>query len=73
MKKKYLLAASPLVLSIICLMISRMVGSSVGPDGILHEPAFFLIPLSYLFLFCSIVAFLFIGLGSVLNNRKKIS
>lgn len=73
MKKKYLLAASPLVLSIICLMISRMVGSSVGPDGILHEPAFFLIPLSYLFLFCSIVAFLFVGLGSVLNNRKKIS
>lgn len=49
MKKKYLLAASPLLLSIISLMISRMVGSSVGPDGILHEPAFFLIPLSYLF------------------------
>lgn len=73
MKKKYLIAASPLLLSIISLMISRMVGSSVGPDGILHEPAFFLIPLSYLFLFCSIVAFLFIGLGSVLNNRKKIS
>lgn len=49
MKKKYLLAASPLLLSIISLMISRMVGSSVGSDGILHEPAFFLIPLSYLF------------------------
>ncbi|WP_405176625.1 DUF3955 domain-containing protein [Paenibacillus sp. FSL H8-0261] len=73
MKKKYLLAASPLLLSIISLMISRMVDSSVGPDGILHEPAFFLIPLSYLFFFCSIVAFLFVGLGSVLNNRKKIS
>ncbi|AIQ23957.1 DUF3955 domain-containing protein [Paenibacillus sp. FSL R5-0744] len=73
MKKKYLLAASPLLLSIISLMISRMVGSSVGSDGILHEPAFFLIPLSYLFFFCSIVAFLFVGLGSVLNNRKKIS
>lgn len=56
MKKKYLLAASPLLLSIISLMISRMVGSSVGPDGILHEPAFFLIPLSYLFFlqYCSI-------------------
>lgn len=40
MKKKYLLAASPLLLSIISLMISRMVDSSVGPDGILHEPAF---------------------------------
>ncbi|WHY22121.1 DUF3955 domain-containing protein [Paenibacillus sp. G2S3] len=73
MKKKYLLAASPLLLSIISLMISRMVGSSVGPDGILHEPAFFLIPLSYLFLFCSIIAFLFLGFGSVLHKRKKIS
>jgi hypothetical protein len=73
MKKKYLLAASPLLLSIISLMISRMVGSSVGPDGILHEPAFFLIPLSYLFFLCSIVTFLFVGLGSVVNNRKKIS
>ncbi|MEK3982749.1 DUF3955 domain-containing protein [Paenibacillus sp. FSL K6-3166] len=73
MKKKYLLAASPLLLSIISLMISRMVGSSVGPDGILHEPFFFLIPLSYLFFLCSIVAFLFVGLGSVVNNRKKIS
>jgi hypothetical protein len=73
LKKKYLLAASPLLLSIISLMISRMVGSSVGPDGILHEPAFFLIPLSYLFLFCSIIAFLFVGLSSVLHNRNKIS
>ncbi|MEK5397058.1 DUF3955 domain-containing protein [Paenibacillus sp. FSL K6-2859] len=73
MKKKYLLAASPLLLSIISLMISRTVGSSVGPDGILHEPVFFLIPLSYLFFLCSIVAFLFVGLGSVVNNRKKNS
>lgn len=73
MKKKYLLAASPLLLSVISLMISRMVGSSVGPDGILHEPAFFLIPLSYLFLFCSIIAILFAGLSSVLHKRNEIS
>lgn len=73
MKKKYLLASAPLFLGILSLIISSMVGSSVGPDGILHEPAFFLIPLSYLFFFCSIITFLFIGLGSVLNKRKKIS
>lgn len=73
MNKKYLIATAPLLLGIISLMISRMVGSSVGPDGILHEPGFFLIPIGFLFLFCGIIAWLFVGLSSVLHNRKKIS
>ncbi|WP_313639959.1 DUF3955 domain-containing protein [Paenibacillus sp. FSL K6-0276] len=73
MKKKYLFASAPLLLGIISLMISGMVGSSVGADGILHEPAFFLIPLGFLFIFSGIIAWLFIGLGSVLHNRNKIS
>jgi uncharacterized membrane protein len=73
MKKKYLIASAPLFLGILSLIISSMVGSSIATDGTLHEPAFFLIPLSYLFFFSSIIALLFVGFGSTLNKKKKIS
>jgi hypothetical protein len=73
MKKKYLIASAPLLLGIISLMISRIVDSSVGSDGILHEPLFFLIPLGFLFFFSGIIALLFVGLGSALNKKKKLS
>ncbi|NQX47999.1 DUF3955 domain-containing protein [Paenibacillus tritici] len=52
-------------------MISRIVDSSVGSDGMLHEPLFFLIPLGFLFLFSGIIALLFVGLGSALNKKKN--
>jgi hypothetical protein len=50
-----------------------MVGSSIATDGTLHEPAFFLIPLSYLFFFSSIIALLYVGILSAHNKKKTIS
>lgn len=58
MKNKYL-----------CLVIYSMIGSRVEPDGTLVEP-FFLIPLSYLFVFSGIIAILFVAIISMFKKGK---
>lgn len=71
MKNKYLFAATPILLGILCIIIYGMIGSRVEPDGTLVEP-FFLIPISFLFVFSGIISLLITGITSMLK-RKKIS
>lgn len=71
MKNKYLFAATPILLGILCIKIYGMIGSRVEPDGTLVEP-FFLIPISFLFVFSGIISLIITGITSILK-RKKIS
>ncbi|WP_315169001.1 DUF3955 domain-containing protein [Metaclostridioides mangenotii] len=56
MKKKYLLASTPIILGFLCFIISGIIGSNVAPDGTLNEPFFFLIPIGYLFITSGIIS-----------------
>ncbi|MFV0558126.1 MAG: DUF3955 domain-containing protein [Enterococcus sp.] len=56
--KKYLVATSFLVLGVVLFLIYNLVGSSVGADGILVEPAFFCLPLGFLSVLIGLVLFL---------------
>jgi len=69
MKKKYLLASTPIFLGVVCLIIYSLIGSSVAPDGTLEEP-FFLILLSYLFVFVGIISVLFVAIISMFKKNK---
>lgn len=69
MKKKYLLASTPILLGVVCLIIYNIIGSGVAPDGTLVEP-FFLIPLSYLFVFSGIISVLFVAIISMFKKIK---
>ncbi|WP_152393440.1 DUF3955 domain-containing protein [Paenibacillus guangzhouensis] len=69
MKLKYWLASIPFCISVICLAISAMIGSSIDPDGILREP-FFLIPIAYLFLFSGIISLLYIGISTAIRKKR---
>ncbi|UKS24118.1 DUF3955 domain-containing protein [Paenibacillus sp. HWE-109] len=71
MKKKYLLASSPILIGVICMISYFMIGSEVNPDGILIEP-FFLIPLRYLFVTGGIVALLFVAISSVFQRKANL-
>ncbi|OOR05852.1 group-specific protein [Bacillus cereus] len=61
MKKKYLLASTPIFLGFIFMISYFIIGSRVELDGTLVEP-FLLIPLSYLFVFSGIIALLFVAI-----------
>ncbi|MDQ0174356.1 DUF3955 domain-containing protein [Bacillus chungangensis] len=69
MKNKYRLASTPIFLGVLCLVIYSMIGARLEPDGTLVEP-FFLIPLSYLFVFSGIITLLFVAIISVFNKSK---
>lgn len=69
MKNKYLLASTPIILGVLCLVIYSMIGSKVETDGTLVEP-FFLIPLSYLFVFSGILAILFAAIVSMFKKGR---
>ncbi|UNP79191.1 DUF3955 domain-containing protein [Bacillus nitratireducens] len=68
MKKRYLLASSPIILGVLCIIMFNIIGSEVKPDGSLVEP-FFLIPLAYLFVLIGIITILFVAIISMF--RKK--
>ncbi|MFU0788563.1 MAG: DUF3955 domain-containing protein [Virgibacillus proomii] len=69
MNKKILLALLPILIGVICLISYFIIGSRVTPDGTLEEP-FFLIPLSYLFVFSGIALLLFMAIISVIKKNK---
>ncbi|MED1058755.1 DUF3955 domain-containing protein [Bacillus mycoides] len=69
MKKKYLLASSPIFLGVLCIIMVNIIGSEVKPDGTLVEP-FFLIPLAYLFVFTGIIAILFVAVFSMFRKKQ---
>ncbi|KXY39144.1 group-specific protein [Bacillus cereus] len=69
MKKKYLLASSPILLGVLCIIMFNIIGSEVKPDGTLVEQ-FFLIPLAYLFVFTGIIAILFVAVFSMFRKKQ---
>ncbi|WP_121639595.1 DUF3955 domain-containing protein [Virgibacillus sp. Bac330] len=69
MKKKMILASSPILLGVICLMSYYIIGARVTEDGVLKEP-FFLIPLSFLFIFSGITLLCLMALVAVIKNRN---
>ncbi|HDR3888360.1 TPA: DUF3955 domain-containing protein [Bacillus cereus] len=69
MKKKYLLASSPVFLGVLCILMFNIIGSEVKPDGTLVEP-FFLIPLAYLFVFTGIIVILFVAVFSMFRKKQ---
>jgi xanthine/uracil permease len=69
MMKKYLLASTPILLGVVCLIIYSIIGSRVASDGTLEEP-FFLIPLSYLFVLIGIISVLFVAVISMFKKVK---
>lgn len=70
MKKKYLLASSPIFLGVLCILMFNIIGSEVKPDGTVVEP-FFLIPLAYLFVFTGIIVILFVAVFSMFRKSKR--
>lgn len=66
--KKYLIASTPIVIGILCLMMKGIIGDEILPDGTIVEKNFFLIPLSYLFLFSGFIALLFVAMFSVFKK-----
>lgn len=69
MNKKILLALLPILIGVIGLISYFIIGSRVTLDGTLEEP-FFLIPLSYLFVFSGIALLLFMAIISVIKKNK---
>ncbi|HEK9102724.1 DUF3955 domain-containing protein [Bacillus pfraonensis] len=69
MKKKFLLAITPILLGIICLGIHAS-NSSVAPDGLLIEPYFFLVPVSYVLFLTGTISVLFVAIVSVFKKGK---
>ena len=57
MKKQIIIEAWLIVLGVICILLFKVVGSSLDAQGFLHEP-FFLLPIGYAFIalgLCSMV------------------
>ncbi|KMN46720.1 DUF3955 domain-containing protein [Bacillus sp. LK2] len=69
MKKKYLLASSPIFLGVLCIIMFNIIGSEVKPDGTLVEP-FFLIPLAYLLALIGIITILFVAIFSMFRKKQ---
>ncbi|MFJ7734815.1 DUF3955 domain-containing protein [Lysinibacillus sp. NPDC097287] len=66
--KKYLIASTPILIGVLCLVMKGIIGDEFLPDGTIVEKNFFLIPLSYIFFFSGIVALLFVAMVSVLKK-----
>ncbi len=64
---KYLVGIVFIVLGAICLGVHAQ-NSTVAANGVLEEPFFFLVPISYLFFFSGIGVLLF---GFVTSKLKK--
>nr|WP_254610061.1 DUF3955 domain-containing protein [Bacillus sp. Xin1] len=69
MKKKLLLAITPILLGIICISIHAS-NSSVAPDGLLVESYFFLVPVSYVLFLTGIISVLFVAIVSMFKKGK---
>jgi len=70
MKKSYLFAVVPLVLSIGCLVAFHVMGAHVAPDGTLVEP-FGLVPMGFALFLVGMLAGLGIGVWSLFHNPSK--
>ncbi|MED1556399.1 DUF3955 domain-containing protein [Bacillus paramycoides] len=67
MKNKYLVAMALMILGVTCLTI-HVTTSKVVAKGLLVEPFFFLVPISYLLFFSGIGVSLF---GIITSKLKK--
>lgn len=69
MKKKYVIASTPILLGVICLIAKAIIGSKVAIDGTLEEP-FFLIPIGLLLFFLGIVSLAGVALSSMIKKTQ---
>jgi hypothetical protein len=70
MKNKFLLAIVLISLGCTCLLIQGTT-SKVADNGLLVEPFFFLVPISYLLFFSGISVLLFGFIASKLKNSNR--
>ncbi|WP_419715694.1 DUF3955 domain-containing protein [Bacillus bombysepticus] len=68
--KKYLLTLIPVLLGNVCLIISTCVGSTIKSDSTLVEPAFFLIPTSFILFFIGGISLLYLVISSRIRKTK---
>lgn len=69
MNKKYLLSIVPIIIGIACLII-HSTNSKVASNGLLEEPFFFLVPISYVLFVIGIISILLISIKS--KSQKQI-
>ena len=70
MKKKFLILI-PFIIGIGCMLAYNIIGSEVAPDGTLVE-AFYLIPMSYLFVSIGMILVLAVSITSFVRKSKKL-
>ncbi|MBF9017741.1 MULTISPECIES: DUF3955 domain-containing protein [unclassified Oceanispirochaeta] len=70
MKKITIISITTFIISLICLISFRIIGSSIAEDGTLVEP-FGLIPIGYMFLIISIVSGVAAITKSAIYKLKK--
>ncbi|MCH7322715.1 DUF3955 domain-containing protein [Solibacillus sp. MA9] len=68
--KKYLIASTPILIGVICFIVSTVIGSSIAEDGTLVEPAFFLIPIGFLMFFIGIISLVCIAIISAFKKTQ---
>ncbi|MBC6315751.1 DUF3955 domain-containing protein [Listeria grandensis] len=70
--KKIKLWMGPILIfiGIVCLGISAMVGSTIDANGFVSEPAFFLIPVSYVFFSVGIIATIFFSAKAFIKKQS---
>ncbi|WP_274307040.1 DUF3955 domain-containing protein [Solibacillus daqui] len=71
--KKYLIASTPILIGVICFIVSTVIGSSIAEDGTLVEPAFFLIPIGFLMFFIGIISLVCIAIISAFKKTQFIN
>ncbi|MFE3577174.1 DUF3955 domain-containing protein [Lysinibacillus sp. NPDC059133] len=63
------MASTPILIGVICLIAKAIIGTEVGPDGILQEP-WFLVPLGFLLFCLGIISLMFVALISMLKKTQ---
>ncbi|MGE7024421.1 DUF3955 domain-containing protein [Solibacillus cecembensis] len=67
--KKYVIASTPILLGVICIIAKVFIGGNVAVDGRLEEP-FFLLPIGFLLFFLGIVSLAGVALISMFKKTQ---
>lgn len=68
--KKLIIVSTPFLLGLILMIVSAFTPSTVDRNGMLHEPYFFLIPVSMLCIFIGIIVLAIYLIRSVKRYKK---
>lgn len=63
--KKYLIASSPILIGILCLVTKGILGDEVLADGTLIEQNFFLVPVAFLLIFVGVASLIGVAIMSL--------